>query len=83
VPLRRELLDRLSEQLVRRTFVTCDHVLRELGLRPADIDAVLMAGGSTHLPAVQRGVEAYFGRPGRNDVDPIEVVALGAALETR
>jgi molecular chaperone DnaK len=83
VPLRRELLDRLSEQLVRRTFVTCDHVLRELGLQPADIDAVLMAGGSTHLPAVKHGVEAYFGRPGRSDVDPIEVVALGAALAVR
>jgi molecular chaperone DnaK (HSP70) len=81
--LRRPLLDRLSEQLVRRTFVTCDRVLGELRLQPSDVDAVLMAGGGTLLPSVRHGVEAYFGRPGRVDVDPIEVVARGAAVERR
>ena len=53
-------------------------MLREVGLRPQDLDAVLLAGGSTHLPMVRRGVEAYFGRPGRHDFESTEVVALGA-----
>ena len=78
MPLRREVIDQLAEQLVRRTFVTCDGVLREVGLRPRDLDAVLLAGGSTHLQMVRRGVEAYFGRPGRSDIEATEVVALGA-----
>jgi molecular chaperone DnaK len=78
--LRREVMDELSSQLVRRTFVTCDDALNDAGLRASDLDAVLLAGGSTYLTAVQQGVEIYFGRSGFLDVNPTEVVACGASL---
>ena len=77
--LRREVIDELAERLVRRTFNTCDRVLREVGVAPDDLDAVLLAGGSTHLPMVKAGVEAYFGRAGRDDLEATEVVARGAS----
>jgi molecular chaperone DnaK len=78
--LERESLDRLCDELVRRSFVTCDHVLASAGVRASDLDAVFLAGGSTHLPTIQKGVEAYFGKPGRMDFEPTHVVALGASL---
>jgi molecular chaperone DnaK len=78
--LEREEMDRLCDELVRRTFVTCDHVLANAGIRFSDLDAVLLAGGSTLLPMIQKGVEAYFGKPGRLDFEPTQVVALGASL---
>ncbi len=79
LPISREILDRISEDLVRRTFVTCDGVLAAAGLRPGDLDAVFLAGGSTHLGKVRDGVEAYFAQPGRFELEPTEVVALGAS----
>ena len=78
--LEREETDRLCDELVRRTFVTCDHVLGNAGIRFSDLDAVFLAGGSTLLPTIQKGVEAYFGKPGRLDFEPTQVVALGASL---
>jgi molecular chaperone DnaK len=82
IPLRREAMDRLAANLVRRTFITCDDVLRDAGVRSGDLRAVLLAGGSTHLPIVRQGVETYFGRSGCTEVDPVEVVARGASLAT-
>ena len=73
-------LDVLSEELVRRTFVTCDSVLREADVRPQDLDAVFLVGGSTQLAKVREGVEIYFGKPGRFEVEPMEAVAIGASL---
>jgi molecular chaperone DnaK len=75
-----QLLDEICEGLVRRTFMACDDVLRQAGLRPPDIDAVFLAGGTTMLPTVQRGVETYFGRAGFSEFDPTAVVAIGAAI---
>jgi molecular chaperone DnaK len=80
--IQKGMLDQLSEGLVRRTFVTCDSVLRNADLRVADLDAVFLAGGSTHLARVRDGVEAYFGQAGRFELDPIEVIALGASQFT-
>ena len=80
IVITRRLLDDLCQDLVRRSFIACDGVLRAANLRPPDIDAVFMAGGSTHLPVIQQGVEAYFGHAGLLEFDPIEVVALGAGL---
>jgi molecular chaperone DnaK len=80
LPLRRNVLDGLASQLVQRTFVTCDDVLHRAGVRPADVSAVLLAGGSTHLNLVRSGVEAYFGKPGHDEIEPTEVVARGASL---
>ncbi len=79
LPLRGDVLSRISENLVRRSFVTCDAVLAKAGLRTSDLDAVFLAGGSTHLTKVREGVEAYFGQVGRFELEPTEVVALGAS----
>jgi molecular chaperone DnaK len=79
VPLSRGVLDRLCEDLVQRSFVTCDAVLHRAGVRPQEIDAVFLAGGTTHMPVIRRGVEAYFGRPGLLEFEPTEVVAVGAS----
>jgi molecular chaperone DnaK (HSP70) len=79
LPVGREMLEPISEQLVRKTFVTCDSVLAAAGLKPADLDAIFLAGGSTHLAKVQEGVQTYFGKAGRFELDPTEVIALGAS----
>lgn len=78
--LRRQVMDQLSYQLVRRTFATCDEALGNARMKASDLDAVLLAGGSTYLTAVRQGVEIYFGRTGLFDVTPTEVVACGASL---
>jgi molecular chaperone DnaK len=82
------LLDRgsfneLSRDLVNRTFIVCDEVLKASGLNARDIDAVFLSGGSTLLPTVREGVARYFGRLPRCDYDPMEVVAVGASLMCR
>ncbi len=79
LPLQREMLDSISDEVVRNTFVTCDRVLAEANLRPSDLDAIFLAGGSTYLNKVREGVEIYFDKPGRFEIDPAEVVALGAS----
>ena len=80
VVVTRDLLDDLCRDLVRRSFVTCDLVLHEAGVRPADVDAVFLAGGVTHMPMIQSGVRSYFGRRALLEFEPTEVVALGASL---
>lgn len=80
LPIDRSLLEELTTDLVRRTFTICDHVLAAAELRARDIDEVLLAGGTALLPMVRRGVELYFGRPPRCELDPLEVVAMGASV---
>lgn len=80
VTVTRRLLDELCTDLMRRSFVICDEVLRAAELSPSDIDSVFLAGGTTLLPMIQEGVRAYFGRPGLLEFDPTEVVARGACL---
>jgi len=80
IVLTHRVIDEMCEDLVRRSFITCDEVLRMAGIAARDIDAVYLAGGTTLLPMIQRSVEAYFGRSGLIDFDPTEVVALGAGL---
>jgi molecular chaperone DnaK len=75
----RPMLARLCTDLAQRTFTVCDQVLAKVGLKAAEIGSVFLAGGSTLLPMVRSGVEAYFGRPARCDFDPMEVVSIGAS----
>jgi molecular chaperone DnaK len=76
----RRLLEKLCSDLVRRTFITVDSVLRQSNMQPPDIDSVFLAGGTTILPFIQDGVEAYFGQAGLSEFAPTEVVARGACL---
>ena len=80
ITLTRSSLDQVCEDLVRRSFVICDQVLRDAELRPSDIDTIFLAGGSTHLPIIQQGVEIYFGCAGHKEIEPTEVVARGARI---
>ena len=78
--LQRDQLEAVIEPVVSKTFAVCDSALAEAGLALADIDSVILVGGSTRIPLVRRMVEQHFGGPARSDIDPDLVVAFGAAI---
>jgi molecular chaperone DnaK len=80
VTLDRAKLSELAQPLVGRTLLLCDQVLREAQLRPQRIEAVYLAGGTTLMPLVRDAVTHYFGRLPHCELDPMEVVAMGASL---
>ncbi|MEM7137372.1 MAG: Hsp70 family protein [Myxococcota bacterium] len=80
IQITRDEVQQLTLDLVRRTFVICDEVLADAGIKARDIDAVFLAGGSTRLPGLRAYVESYFGKRPRFDLDPMSVVSLGASL---
>ncbi|MFN4256809.1 MAG: Hsp70 family protein, partial [Saprospiraceae bacterium] len=73
--------EELIEPLVRRTLACCQNALRDAKLTAADIGKVVMVGGSTRVPLVKKSVAEFFGRPVFDDLNPDEVVALGAAIQ--
>ena len=79
--LGREAFDALIEPLVARTLAPCRQVLRDAGVKRETIDAVVMVGGSTRVPLVRTRVSAFFGREALTDIDPDQVVAIGAAVQ--
>ena len=70
----------LVSDLVQRTFKVCDEALAQAGLVPRDLEGVILVGGPTRLPLIREAVASYFGQPARTDVDPDQVVAMGAAI---
>ena len=80
IPITREQVQQLTLDLVRRTFSMCDEVLAQAGLKARDMEAVFLAGGSTRLPGLNAYIESYFGKRPRTDLDPMQVVGLGASL---
>jgi Fe-S protein assembly chaperone HscA len=82
---RRELdraeLERLIDPVVERTLAPCRQALADAGLTPAGIAEVVLVGGATRTPLVRRRVETLFGRPPHAELNPDEVVALGAAVQ--
>jgi molecular chaperone HscA len=77
----REQFVALTHDLVARTLAAVRKVLRDARTERADVKGVVMVGGSTRMPMVQAAVAAYFGRAPLTDLNPDEVVALGAALQ--
>jgi molecular chaperone DnaK len=67
--------------IVDRTLGPCRQALSDAGLKPAEIDEVVLVGGSTRIPLVRRKVEELFGKTPHSDLNPDEVVALGAAVQ--
>jgi len=81
VEIARAELEALIEPLVARTLGPCRMVLADAGLAPAQLDEVVLVGGSTRVPLVRRRVEEIFGRTPHSRLNPDEVVALGAAVQ--
>jgi molecular chaperone HscA len=77
----RETFDLLITPLVNKTITSCKNALKDASLEPAQIDTIVMVGGSTRVPLVKTAVSSFFGKAVNDDVNPDEVVALGAAIQ--
>ena len=71
----------LVVDLVQRTFKVCDEALQQAGIIASDLDGVILVGGPTKLPMIRKAVGDYFQQEPKADVDPDEVVAMGAAIQ--
>jgi molecular chaperone HscA len=81
VEITRERFDALVAPLLARTGTTCRRAMKDAGVKPEDLDGVILVGGATRVPAVRAYVAKLFGREPLADIDPDEVVALGAAVQ--
>ncbi|MDY7026379.1 MAG: Fe-S protein assembly chaperone HscA [Pseudomonadota bacterium] len=79
--LTRDQFNALIRPLLEQTLASCQQVLDDANLSQADIDAVVLVGGSTRVPAVQQSVASFFDATVHNDIDPDKVVAVGAAIQ--
>jgi len=81
VKVTRAKLESLVEDLVKRTIDPCKMALKDAGLSASDINDVILVGGQTRMPMVQKAVTDFFGKEPRKDVNPDEAVAVGAAIQ--
>ena len=79
--LSRAKFESLADSLVQRTMEPCQKALKDAGMTSADIDEVILVGGSTRIPKIQEVVEKFFGKKPNKSVNPDEVVAIGAAIQ--
>lgn len=80
--LSRAKLDQLTADLIERSMTPVQQALKDAGLSAHDIDAVILVGGQTRMPAVQDAVRSFFGKEPNKSVNPDEVVAIGAAIQS-
>jgi len=76
-----EVFEQMIQPIIDRTVGPCKQALKDAGLKPEQIDEVVLVGGSTRIPKVRRLVQDLFGREPHTDLNPDEVVALGAAVQ--
>ena len=81
VKISRSKLESLVEELVTNSINPCRTALKDAGLSASDIDEVILVGGQTRMPLVQKDVSEFFGKDPRKDVNPDEAVAIGAAIQ--
>ena len=81
VRLSRAKLEQLVEELIDRSFGPCKQALKDAGMNASEIDEVVLVGGQTRMPIIQRKVEEFFGKESHRGVNPDEVVAIGAAVQ--
>jgi molecular chaperone DnaK len=79
--LERSKLEQLVETLVKRSIGPCRQALKDAGVEAKDIDEVVLVGGQTRMPYIQKLVEDFFGKVPHKGVNPDEVVAIGAAIQ--
>ncbi len=79
--LSRAKLEQLVEPSIRRSIAPCQQALKDAGLTAKDIDEVVLVGGQTRMPAIQKLVQDLFGKEPHRGVNPDEVVAIGAAIQ--
>lgn len=79
--LSRAKFEQLIDDLVKRTINPCQTALKNADLTTAEIDEIILVGGSTRIPAIQEAVEKFFGKAPSKGVNPDEVVSLGAAIQ--
>ena len=79
--LTRAKFEKLSDELVKRSLEPVKKAMKDAGLSKSDIDEVILVGGSTRIPIIQKEVEKLFGKKPSKGVNPDEVVAVGAAIQ--
>ena len=79
--LTRAKFEQLADSLIRRTLEPCKRAMKNASYSNADIDEVILVGGSTRIPRIQEEVEKFFGKKTSKGVNPDEVVAIGAAIQ--
>jgi molecular chaperone DnaK len=77
----RARLEQLTEDLIERSIGPCKQALADARLKPSDIDEIILVGGMTRMPAIQRKVAEFFGKEPHKGVNPDEVVGLGASIQ--
>ncbi|MFT5958743.1 MAG: molecular chaperone DnaK [Polaribacter sp.] len=78
--LTREKFEQLTDSLIQSTIMPCKLALKNARLEVSDLDEIILVGGSTRIPAVQKMVRAFFGKEPSKKVNPDQVVAIGAAI---
>ena len=81
IKLTRSKFEQMIEDLVARSIEPCKKALADSGLKASDIDEVVLVGGSTRVPMIQKAVKDFFGKEPNRTVNPDEVVAIGAAVQ--
>src|SRR5206468_1043025 len=81
IKLTRAKLESLVEELVKKTIEPCRIAMKDAGTSSNDITEVILVGGQTRMPLVQKYVKDFFGKEPRKDVNPDEAVAVGAAIQ--
>jgi len=81
IKLSRAKFEQMTEDLVRRSVEPCKKALADSGFKLSEIDEVVLVGGSTRIPAIQKAVKDFFGKEPNRSVNPDEVVAVGAAVQ--
>ncbi|MCX6331394.1 MAG: Fe-S protein assembly chaperone HscA [Bacteroidetes bacterium] len=81
ISITRQIFETLIEPIVQNTMDCCARAMKDAGLQIADINTVLMVGGSTRVPLVKKSVATFFNQEVNDSVNPDEVVALGAAVQ--
>ena len=79
--LSRAQFEKLADKLIQATVVPCKNALKDSGFSASEIDEVILVGGSTRIPAIQKIVKEFFGKAASKGVNPDEVVAVGAAIQ--